>query len=46
MKPKELTILCRYSNEETNIPQIIQDCFDVFLRKALQNVEKSLMPVV
>lgn len=40
MKLQELSISCRYSDEETSIPQIIQGCFDIFLRKELQNVEK------
>ena len=42
MKPKELTILCHYSEEEGSIIQIIQNSFDTFLRKELQNVEKYL----
>ena len=46
MKPQELIILCHYSEEEGSIIQIIQNSFDIFLRKELQNVEKYLLLAV
>ena len=42
MKPQELMVLCRCSEGETDITQIIQSSFAVFLKKELQNVEKCL----
>lgn len=46
MKPQDLTVLCRCSEGETSIAQIIQSSFTVFLKKELQNVEKCLRSVV
>ena len=36
MKSRELTVLCRYSEEETSVTQIIQSSFAAFLKKELQ----------
>ena len=40
MKAQKLVLLCRYSTNERSIAQIIQNSFDIFLRKELQNVAK------
>lgn len=36
MKPRELTVLCRYSEDETSITRIIQSSFAAFLKRELQ----------
>ena len=41
MKTQELVLTCRYFEEERTIAQIIQNSFDIFLKKELQNVEKQ-----
>ena len=46
MKPKELTILCHYSEGGDSIIQIIQSSFDTFLKKELQDIEKYLLLAV
>ena len=46
MKAQRLVLLCRYSTNERSIAQIIQNSFDIFLRKELQNVAKALCPSV
>ena len=46
MKTQDLTVLSRYSDEETSVIQIIQSSFNTFLKKELQNVEKCLRSVV
>lgn len=42
MKAQNLVSMCRYSTNERSIAQIIQNSFDTFLRKELQNVAKHL----
>ena len=42
MKPRDLTVLCRYSEGETSIARLIQSSFAVFLKKELQSFEKYL----
>lgn len=42
MKTQEVVLICRYTEEEISIVQIIQRSFDIFLRKELQNVAKYL----
>ncbi len=42
MKTQEIVLICRYTEEEISITQIIQRSFDTFLRKELQNVAKHL----
>lgn len=39
MKTQENELLCCYTEEAVSIAQIIQDSFEIFLRKELQNVE-------
>ena len=46
MKPQDITVLCRCSEGETGIAQIIQSSFAAFLKKELQNVEKYLRSIV
>lgn len=36
MNSRELTVLCRYSEEETSITRIIQSSFAAFLKRELQ----------
>ena len=36
MNSRELTVLCRYSEEETGIARIIQSSFAAFLKRELQ----------
>lgn len=38
MEAKKLVLTCRYSVEEQTIAQILQNSFDIFLKKELQNV--------
>ena len=45
MKPRDLTVSCRYSGKETSAAQIIQSSFAVFLKKELQDDKKSLRSV-
>jgi len=45
VKPKELVLICYYSEEES-LSQIIQSSFDSFLKKELKNVEKYLYSIV
>ncbi len=40
MKPQELTVSCRYSEEDVNITQIIKGSFAAFVKKELQNAAK------
>ena len=42
MKTREIMLICHYAKEEISIAQIIQTSFDIFLRKELQNVTKTL----
>ena len=42
MKTREIMLICHYAKEEISIAQIIQTSFDIFLRKELQNVAKTL----
>ena len=46
MKPQDLTVICRYSEKDTDIAQIIQNSFSSFLKKELQNVEQYLRSAV
>ena len=41
MKLRDLTVLCRYSEEETTITRIIQSSFTVFLKKELQKIKNA-----
>lgn len=45
MKPRDLTVLCRYSEEETSIARIIQSSFTAFLKKELRDDKKCLRSV-
>ena len=40
MKPQDLTVLCRWTEEGTSVARIIQSSFAAFLKKELRNVEK------
>ena len=42
LKTREIMLICHYAKEEISIAQIIQTSFDIFLRKELQNVAKTL----
>lgn len=42
LKTREIMLICHYAKEEISIAQIIQTSFDIFLRKELQNVTKTL----
>ena len=42
MKPRDLTVLCRYSKDKTSLAQIIQSSFAAFLKKELHSVEERL----
>lgn len=46
LKTQEIVLICRYTKEEISIAQIIQDSFEIFLKKELQNVEKHLYATV
>lgn len=46
LKPREIALVCCYTEEEINIAQIIQDSFETFLKKELCNVEKHLCAAV
>ena len=46
MKTQDLVVICRCSEKDRSIAQIIQSSFDTFLRKELQNVEKHLSSIV
>lgn len=46
MNIREITLICRYAEEEISITQIIQTSFDIFLRKELQDVAKYQAPIV
>ena len=46
MKTQEIVLICRYTEEEICIAQIIWDSFEIFLKKELQNVEKYLCAIV
>ena len=46
MKPKQISLICHYSSGQTSIAQIVQNSFNVFLKKELQNVEKYLCATV
>ena len=45
MKPREPTVLCRWSEEETSVARIIQSSFAVFLKKELRDDKKYLRSV-
>jgi len=42
VRKQELVLICRYSEDEINIEQIIQSLFEAFLRKELKNTVKGL----
>ena len=46
MKTQEITLTCRYAEEEISIAQIIQKSFEIFLKKELRIVEKYLCVTV
>lgn len=46
MKAQEIMMTCYYTEEEISVAQIIQDSFEIFLKKELQNVEKYLCATV
>lgn len=46
LKTQEIVLICRYTKEEIRIAQIIQNSFEIFLKKELQNVEKRLYATV
>jgi len=46
MRPKDLALICCYSEEEKSLLQVIQSSFDFFLKKELQNVAKHLRAIV
>lgn len=46
MKTQEITLICRYTKEEICTAQIIQDSFEIHLKKELQNVEKYLCSTI
>jgi len=46
LKTQKIMLACRYTKEEICIAQIIQDSFEIFLKKELQNVEKYLYATV
>ena len=46
LKTQEIISICRYAKEEIRIAQIIQNSFEIFLKKELQNVEKYLCATV
>ena len=46
MKTQEIVLICRYTEVETSIAQIIQHSFEIFLENELRNVEKRLCAIV
>ncbi len=46
MSTREITLICRYTEEEISIAQIIRTSFDIFLKKELQNVANLLCSTV
>lgn len=46
MKPQDLTVVCRWSEGETGIAQIIQSSFAAFLKKELRNEEAYMRSAV
>ena len=45
MKPRDITVSCRYSEEETDIARIIQSSFAAFLKKELRDDKKCMRSV-
>lgn len=46
LKAQEIMLTCHYTEEEISAAQIIQDSFEIFLKKELQHVEKNLCATV
>lgn len=46
LKAQEIMLTCHYTEEEISAAQIIQDSFEIFLKKELQHVEKYLCATV
>ncbi len=46
LKTQEITLICYYAEEEISAAQIIQNSFEIFLKKELRIVEKCLCVTV
>lgn len=46
MKAEEIVLTCHYTEEEIRVAQIIQNSFEIFLKKELRIVEKRLCVTV
>ncbi len=46
LKTQKLALVCRYTEDNRSIAQIIQNSFEIFLKRELKNVEKYLCSTV